>query len=176
MKTGRRWCDICGGNSMSDHRKQQGADIPPRTATPRRVAGLYLESTKEEELGLLPGEAKQVREAMSTRVTIASPGTSLKDAAGLMNKLDVPVLVVYDGARLSGMLTERDMGLSHRIREAPPETAIERCMRSPIPSCYQDDLLAEAIALMRASHLDWLPVQDRRHRLVGVLSIYAASP
>jgi len=135
---------------------------------------MYLESTRSEQLSLLPGEVRQVKDVMTTRVTTATPRTSLMEAAGLMRKLDVPVVMVYDGACLKGMLTERDMGLSPRIRNASPKAVIERVMRTSIPTCCADDLLIDALDVMRAAKLKWLPVLDRQQRLLGVLSADAA--
>lgn len=146
------------------------------TEAPRPAAGIYLESTRNEQMSLLPGEVKQVKDVMTTKVTTATPRASLAEVAGLMKKLDVPVVVVFDGARLRGMLTERDMGLSQSIKNAQPNATIERFMNTSIPSCHDDDLLKEALDAMRVAKLEWLPVLDRRHRLVGVLSKYTAPP
>ncbi len=150
---------------------------PPSEGLPvnrRPAAGIYMESTRNERLSLLPSDATQVKDVMTSKVTTATPRTSLTEAAGLMKKLDVPVVLVYDGGRMKGMLTERDLGLSPPIQQAPPDAAIERFMRTSIPSCFDDDLLKDAVQVMRTSKLEWLPVLDRRDRLVGVLSLYAA--
>lgn len=152
---------------------------PRRSFAPeahRPAVGIYLESTRNEQMSLLPGEVKQVKDVMTTKVTTATPRTSLAEAAGLMKKLDVPVVVVFDGARLRGMLTERDMGLSQSIKNAPPNATIERFMNTSIPFCHDDDVLKEALDAMRVAKLEWLPVLDRRHVLVGVLSKYTAPP
>ncbi|MDR4478976.1 MAG: CBS domain-containing protein [Nitrospira sp.] len=140
----------------------------------RARSSVYLESTTDEQLGLLPGEARNVKHAMSSAVTVASPQTSLKEAASLMTALNVPVIVVYDGTRLVGMITDRDMGLNHQVRQAPEEAAIDGLMRKHVPRCSEDDLLADALSVMRASGIDWLPVVDSRERLVGVLSAHVA--
>ncbi|HNK15618.1 MAG TPA: CBS domain-containing protein [Nitrospira sp.] len=161
---------------MNDDHRHTDLPRPMPDGTRRPTAGIYRESIRNEQLGLLPGDVKQVKEVMSSKVTTATPRTSLTEAAGLMKKLDVPVVVVYDGARLKGMLTERDMALSQAIQRASPKAAIERFMRTSIPPCFDDDLLRDALDLMRASKLEWLPVLDRRHRLVGVLPIYVPQP
>lgn len=141
----------------------------------RNTSSLYLESTLHEQLGLLPGEARTVKSAMTTAVTVASPKTSLQEAISMMSSLDVPVIVVYDGRRLVGMITDRDIGLNHRLREASQNAAISGFMRTSVPFCREDDLLADAISVMRGSHVDWLPVLNRHEQLVGVLSVHASS-
>ena len=40
-------------------------------------SGIYRESIRNEQLGLLPGDVKQVKEVMSSKVTTATPRTSL---------------------------------------------------------------------------------------------------
>lgn len=159
---------------MTDRRSPSDPPQVVPADSRRPAAGIYMESTRNERLSLLPSDATQVKEVMTSKVTTATPRTSLTEAAGLMKKLDVPVVLVYDGGRLKGMLTERDLGLNSQIQQAPPDAAIERFMHRSIPSCFDDDLVKDAVHVMRASKLEWLPVLDHRLRLVGVLSAYAA--
>lgn len=158
---------------MTKARYRSDPREPIASPSQRPAVGIYLESTRSEQLSLLPGEVRQVKDVMTTHVTTATPRTSLTEAAGLMRKLDVPVVMVYDGACLKGMLTERDMGLSPHIRNASPKAVIERFMRTSIPTCCEDDLLIDALDTMHAAKLDWLPVLDRQQRLLGVLSASA---
>ncbi len=111
---------------------------------------------------------------MTSAVTVASPQTSLQEAMVLMKKLGVPVIVVYDGKRLVGLITDRDLALSHRIREASVNATIKEFMRTDVRTSFEDDRLCDALSLMQDSDGDWLPVLDRDHRLVGALSRYAA--
>ena len=151
----------------------------PRTMEEARArrdrSNVYLESTLNEQLGLLPGEARTVKSAMSSAVTVASPKTSLQEAISMMTSLDVPVIVVYDGRRLVGMITDRDIALNRRVREAPQDAAISGFMRMSVPFCFEDDLMADAISVLHASQSDWLPVLNHHEQLVGVLSIHASS-
>ena len=137
---------------------------------PRR--NLYLESRIDEDLGVLPGEVRKVKHVMSSALTVVSPDTSLDEAVSLMTAMNVPVVVVYEGTRLVGMLTDRDIVLSRSSREPSAITTVRDRMRDEVPYCHEDDLLTDAQALMRVSEVDWMPVLDRRGRLAGVLSIY----
>ena len=60
----------------------------------RLQPSIYLESTLDEQQGLLPGEACRVKDLMISSVTVASPQTSLKETTALMKDLGVPVIVV----------------------------------------------------------------------------------
>lgn len=155
--------------------KHEGPRTMEEARARRDRSSLYLESTLDEQLGLLPGEARKVKSAMSSAVTVASPKTSLKEAMSMMTSLNVPVVVVYDGRRLVGMLTDRDIGLNRRVQEASQDAPISVFMRTSVPCCLEDDLLADAISVMHGSQSDWLPVMNRHEQLVGVLSVHASS-
>lgn len=133
---------------------------------------LYLESRIDEDLGVLPGEVRKVKNVMSSALTVVSPDTSLEDAVSLMTAMNVPVIVAYEGTRLVGMITDRDVALTRRSRENLQISTVGDVMRDHIPYCHEDDLLTDAQALMRVSEVDWMPVLDRTGRLAGVLSIY----
>ena len=152
-----------------DHPRSMSEVVPLR---PR--ASLYMESRIDEQLGLLPGEVRRVKTVMSSALTVAAPDTSLEDTVSLMTAMNVSVLVVYEGRRLVGMVTDRDIALNRRLRETPNSTVIAEIMRSQVPYCFEDDLVAEAQALMRATEINWMPVLDRTGRLAGILSIYAS--
>jgi CBS domain-containing protein len=139
----------------------------------RLQSSIYLETTVNEQLGLLPGEARAVKHAMTSAVTVASPQTSVKDATTMMKELDVPVIVVYDGDRLVGVLSDRDVALNTPIPGTAEHMPIGSVMRTDVSTCREDDRLADASSLIRASNLEWLPVLDRGDHLVGVLSRYA---
>ena len=47
-------------------------------------------------------------------------------------------------------------------------------MRTSVPCCLEDDLLADPISLKHGSQSDWLPVMNRHEQLVGVLSVHAS--
>ena len=133
---------------------------------------LYLESRIDEDLGVLPGEVRKVKNVMSSALTVVSPDTSLEDAVSLMTAMNVPVIVAYEGTRLVGMITDRDVALTRRSRVNLQISTVGDVMRDLIPYCHEDDLLTDAQALMRVSEVDWMPVLDRTGRLAGVLSIY----
>ena len=152
--------------------------------TPRTIAeagllhprgSLYMESRIDEQLGILPEEARTVRSVMCSALTVVSPDTSLEDAVSVMKAMNVPVLVVYEGRRLVGMVTERNMAVEQFEHVKPKRGVVASLMRPDPPYCREDDLLAEAHALMRLSELDWMPVLDHAGRLAGVLSIYVRS-
>jgi CBS domain-containing protein len=140
----------------------------------RLQPSIYLESTVSEQLGWLPGEERLVKDVMSSALTVASPQTSVREATTLMKDLGVPVIIVYDGARLVGLLTDRDVALSRMTGGSVGDTSIKSIMQTGVPSCGETDRLGYAFSLMRIGGVDWLPVLDQHDQVVGVLSRYAA--
>ncbi len=140
---------------------------------PRRQ--FYLETRIDEDLGVLPGEVRKVKHVMSSALTVVSPDTSLEEALSLMAAMNVPVIVVFEGTRFVGMMTDRDIAFHRSSPTASGGTAVKLLMRDQGPYCHVDDLLTDAHALMRLSEVDWLPVLDGQGRLAGVLSIYSSA-
>lgn len=155
-------------NNVSNKSKGPRTIAEAGLMRPRR--NLYLESRIDEDLGVLPGEVRKVKHVMSSALTVVSPDTSLDEAVSLMTTMNVPVVVVYEGTRLVGTLTDRDIALSRSSRD--PSATVRDRMRDEVPYCHEDDLLTDAQALMRVSEVDWMPVLDPRGRLAGVVSIY----
>lgn len=148
----------------------------PRTIAEARLArprtNLYLESRIDEDLGVLPGEVRRVKHVMSSALTVVSPDTSLDDATSLMAAMNVPVMVVFEGTRLVGILTDRDLALRGQSGITPRASTVADLMRDHVAYCHEDDLLTDAQALMRVAEMDWMPVLDRTGRLAGIVSIH----
>lgn len=164
---------------MSNHNthamEQKGQKPASKPISNERLQpSIYLESTVNEQLGLLPGEARLVKDVMSSALTVASPQTSLREATDLIKNLGVPVIVVYDGARLVGLLSDRDVALSHSTDGPGEDITIGSVMKTNVPACLETDRLGDALSLMRIARMDWLPVLDFHDHVVGILSRYAA--
>jgi CBS domain-containing protein len=78
---------------------------------------------------------------------VALPETSLEDATDLMKHRGVPVIIVYDGRRLDGVLSGYEMGL-HGLHEMSENTIVKNVMRTNVTSCFGDDCLADALSRM----------------------------
>ncbi|HSD10838.1 MAG TPA: CBS domain-containing protein [Candidatus Binatia bacterium] len=114
----------------------------------------------------------QVREVMTANVERVPPETSLSEAATKMKQCDVGAIPVYDGDRLIGMLTDRDIAI-RAVAEAKDSAATPVCdvMSRGIAYCFDDQDIREAGALMRQEKLRRLIVLNRDKRLVGIVSL-----
>ncbi|MBI4524381.1 MAG: CBS domain-containing protein, partial [Deltaproteobacteria bacterium] len=114
----------------------------------------------------------QIRDIMTRDVQVVDPDASLRDAAELMEKLDIGLLPVCDGERLVGMLTDRDMTVRATAKGLHPEKTCARDVMTPEAIwCYEDQDVEEAAALMEQRQIRRLPILNRDKRLVGFLSL-----
>ena len=104
-------------------------------------------------------------------VTIAADATVL-DAAKLMQSNHVGCLVVIDGSRPSGILTDRDIVLKLIARERKPtETAVKEIMTANPTMVNVNYELRDAVRLMRSSGVRRLPIVDEHRHLLGIVTM-----
>jgi CBS domain-containing protein len=145
--------------------QENHSDRLPSRISARKRSGLYLESTEAEQLGVLPHECTRVKEAMSRSVCVYSPLTEVVQAVGLMKARDTGVIIVCNGRELMGTLSERNIALAN----AHPSEPLYKFMNADPSHCFENDLLVDALATMRARGLTALPVLDSSGLLSGVV-------
>jgi CBS domain-containing protein len=114
----------------------------------------------------------RVNEIMTRDVDVVSPETTLVEAAELMARDDVGALPIGQERSLAGMLTDRDIvvrGVAQR-RDLFL-TPVREVMTSELIFVFEDQDVQQAAFLMSSRQVRRLPVLDRRHRLVGILSL-----
>ena len=142
----------------------------------RSSGGLYLESTRAEQLGLLPGEERPVRDVMNRRIVTIDPGAPLRDAVELMHREQVASLLVQDAYGIHGLLTERDIAAQAVKEGAARATTAQDALSLPESAvCSEHDLVADALVILKRHGLSAVPVLDRRRTVVGVLSLVDAA-
>ena len=116
-----------------------------------------------------------VEEIMRSEVVTARADEKLGDVARRMLEREVsavPVLEPGSGARLAGMLTDRDICRSAVARgRRLDQLLVSDAMRRPVRWCWPDDSLEAAEAIIRAYGVRRLPVVDRSGDLVGIVSL-----
>lgn len=101
-------------------------------------------------------------------VVTVGPETSVLAAAQRMRERSVSCLVVLEGRRPVGVLTERDIvrrTVAHGLN--PQETTVNAVMTAPIVTVPETVGLAGALELMRRKGVKHLPVTDDRGLLCG---------
>ncbi|MEM3673422.1 MAG: CBS domain-containing protein [Candidatus Bathyarchaeia archaeon] len=111
-----------------------------------------------------------VRDVMSKDVKVVRPDTSVKEVVATMNKFDIGSIIVVQGERPVGIITERDILRRLVGPSLTPETLTARqIMTSPVISINEMASIEEAAKLMAKKKVKRLPVMSD-DKLVGILT------
>jgi CBS domain-containing protein len=114
----------------------------------------------------------RISDVMTPDVRAIAPDRTVRDAARLMDELNVGVLPVCLDGRLLGIITDRDITVrSTAVGAAPGEQAVQEIMTSDLTSCVPDDEVADVLRRMSALQVRRMPVIDAVGRLVGIVSL-----
>lgn len=115
----------------------------------------------------------KVANIMTRQVETVGPDNSLRQAATIMDKLNVGFLPVHDGTRVVGVITDRDIVLRALTAGQSPETGkVGDIMTEEVHFCLEDDTIEDIVKHMAAMQVRRLPVFTREgNRLIGVVSI-----
>jgi len=115
--------------------------------------------------------SKLVRDFMRPSPLTVGRDTPLAGVAEQMAAADVSsALVVDEGGRLKGIVTDQDMTRRIAFR-ATDKTPAAEAMTSPVMSIDADDYLYHAIARMRRHELKHMPVIDGEGKVLGMLDL-----
>jgi CBS domain-containing protein len=106
----------------------------------------------------------------STVVTV-SPGATVRELITLLAEHNVGALVVSsDGAKVDGIVSERDV--VRRLHSDPDvmTASVESIMTGDVHTCAPDDSLDDMMSVMTERRIRHVPVCDG-DRLVGIISI-----
>jgi CBS domain-containing protein len=113
----------------------------------------------------------QVGEIMHTDVKTAAADDTFADVAKVMRTNGISSVVVLDGAKLAGILTERDIVNLVAAGGDPQSVKVAHGMtRRDIETVSSKTDIAEAADHMASRNIRHLPVVDRG-KLVGIISI-----
>ncbi len=116
-----------------------------------------------------------VRDVLSKKliqgVVSVTPETTVQDAADRMLSAGIGSLLVVEGARHIGIITERDM--VRTVRSAcDPKTHLVRTAMSTDLYCCSDEVSADEVAaLMQVRRVRHMPVVDANEAIIGIVSI-----
>ncbi|MEM3694959.1 MAG: CBS domain-containing protein [Candidatus Bathyarchaeia archaeon] len=111
-----------------------------------------------------------VRDIMSRDVRVVRPDTTVKEVVATMNKFDIGSIIVVQGDRPVGIITERD--ILRRLVEpclAPETLTARQVMTSPVQTINENASIEEAAKLMAKKRVKRLPVMNDG-KLVGIIT------
>jgi CBS domain-containing protein len=114
----------------------------------------------------------QIRDVMTSKVSMVRPDTPLSEVAKRMRDEDIGAVPIADGDKLIGMVTDRDI-VTRAVAENSDISRIRaRDVMSPkVLYCMEDETVADVLLNMREEQIRRLPVVNQEKRLVGVVSL-----
>jgi CBS domain-containing protein len=105
------------------------------------------------------------------KVFSIAPDTSVYEAVALMADKDIGALMVMEGGRPLGLITERDYSRNVILKgRSSKDTAVKEVMTTPVIGVQPDQRLEECMAIMTEKRVRHLPVMSGKE-LVGIVSI-----
>jgi CBS domain-containing protein len=112
----------------------------------------------------------QVKDIMSADVRTVTPKETFEHVATLLHDSAISSVVVMDGDRLAGIVTERDLVNLVADGKDPRTTKVTDRMTTNVDTVGSRTDIAEAAEHMARLRIRHLPVVDEG-RLVGIISI-----
>lgn len=114
----------------------------------------------------------KLREVMTQNVEVAELTMNLQEAATKMKTLNVGSLPVRQGTQLVGMITDRDITILGVAEGCDPiKTSVSAVMTANFVYCFEDQEVQEAVQVMAEKQIRRLPIVNRDHQLVGIVSL-----
>ncbi len=114
--------------------------------------------------------AQSILGSKGHEVTIIEAGDTAGEAAKRMSKQHIGALVVVDGEKAVGIVSERDVLTKVVAAGLKPEgTRVDAIMTSPMTCCRRDTSVAECRAVMTEKGIRHLPIVEDR-QLFGIIS------
>lgn len=108
---------------------------------------------------------------MTDDVVTADTETSLGDVAVLMRDRGVGSVVVCDGGRPVGLITDRDVALAVGANGVAPGDAVKSHATHPVVSGHHEMTVEEAAAEMVQNRIRRLPIVDGGGILTGIVTL-----
>ena len=112
----------------------------------------------------------KVRDVMTPEPIVLQRSQSIADAAQAMRDHAVGSVLVVDGDKLCGLVTDRDIVVRALAEAAPPDSPVGNVCSPDLVAVEAEDDTAEAARVMQANAVRRLPVMDGG-RIVGMVSI-----
>src|SRR6185295_8558439 len=107
----------------------------------------------------------KLKDLMTPQVERIHKDTNLQEAAQKMKTLDVGMLPVYEGDRLIGMITDRDIAI-RAVAEGrnPMDVPAHEVMTPEVVYCFEDQTIQDAAKVMKENQIRRLIVLNRDKR------------
>jgi CBS domain-containing protein len=115
--------------------------------------------------------ATKIRQVMVPRPVIVRPDCTVTEAAQLMRDGDIGDVIVQDGPRVAGILTDRDIVIRAVADDrAPADVTVGEICSADLLTVGPEDPIDRAVQLMREGAIRRLPVAEDG-RVVGIITL-----
>jgi CBS domain-containing protein len=112
----------------------------------------------------------KVRDVMTAEPIVLQQDQSIADAAQAMRDASVGAVLVVDGDKLCGLVTDRDIVVRAVAESALPDSPVGQVVSPDLVAVDADDETIDAARVMQDNAVRRLPVLDGG-RIVGIVSI-----
>jgi CBS domain-containing protein len=113
----------------------------------------------------------KIQDVMTRDPRSVTPQTSVREAAQIMKDEDVGIVPVVEGARLVGVITDRDLALRIVAEGRDVSSTVSDVMSSgKIATCRPDEDLDRVMETMAKEQVRRIPIVDERGSLVGIVA------
>lgn len=114
----------------------------------------------------------KVTEIMTRDIRVIAPDRTVRDAARIMDEMNVGVLPVCNGDELVGMITDRDITVrSTAAGVAPDRQQVGEVMSRSVQWCRSEDDANSVLEHMSAKQIRRMPVLDAGRHVVGIIAL-----
>ena len=116
----------------------------------------------------------KISDIMTRNPTTVTPGTTVRDAAQLMQREDTGILPVVEsegGKKLVGVVTDRDIAIRVVAEGRPADTRVSEVMTSSrLATLRADANVDDVMDTMADQQVRRVPIVDERGTLVGIVA------
>lgn len=113
----------------------------------------------------------KVEDVMVKDIITIDASASVREAAETMNKYDIGCLIVVNGRKPVGIVTERDMLKRVLLQQRDPrKTSVNNIMSRPLIVSTPKTEIRDAVRVMNERRIKKLPVIEERN-LLGLVSL-----
>ncbi|MFF6982009.1 CBS domain-containing protein [Streptomyces sp. NPDC008343] len=115
---------------------------------------------------------QHVRDVMTTDPMTVEPQASVQAVARMMRDEDIGAVLVTEGGRLRGLVSDRDL-VVRAVAEGgdPDRTTVAQACSEDLVTVGPDDDLVLAVQVMREHSVRRVPVVDRESHPVGIVAL-----
>ena len=106
----------------------------------------------------------------NAQVVKCKPDVPVHEVAELMRVHNIGSVLIMDGNKPSGIITDRDIALKVVARQHSSDDPVYEFMNSPVETIGRDRGLHDLISLMREKRIRRLVIVDDKQKPLGIVS------